>query len=392
MEQSKNRIAPEASTDERASSSPLQPQQGTAPSAASPDPPESGEPPLVSDCLGDALGEIVAETFPPGHRKPRHDGWTPEAVAGFLRHLAATGVVEHAARAVGRSVTAAHNFRNRSQGRAFAKMWDAILVHRARARLASELQARAVAGCVSVRKRDGIVVGEYHYYDNRLAMALLTRLDRLAEKEAASEAHLRVLSEDLDDYIDCVAAGGDTDAFVESRKPAEPPPPELMTAASADATAGRPDTDPELSLFAALAGCSDYLDVDPRDIEVGDLDLTRKADWSPDQWVRAYRSQFMTWLELGPKEPRWHDSPGAPWQFMFQRNAARAAAEAKAESNESEPEKGAAIDTSDLDVADIWDWTDDQLARAWRSRLLSRLPAEFWDNLAAEQEAGGEGE
>ena len=64
-----------------------------------------------------------------------------------------------------------------------------------------------------------MIVGEYHYYDNRLAMSLLTRLDRLAEKEAASEAHLRALSEDLDEFIDCVAQGGDADAFVEARRP-----------------------------------------------------------------------------------------------------------------------------------------------------------------------------
>jgi hypothetical protein len=212
MEQNQNSFTHRAATDEPAS--PVNPRTARAPGApgahaAPPDPPEFAEPPLLSDALTEAMSETLAETFPPGGRKPRHDGWTPEAINIFLRELSATGVVEQAARAAGLSASAAYSFRNRRQGRAFAKMWDAVLVHRARARVAGELQGGAIAGCVSIRKRDGVVVGEYHYYDNRLAMALLTRLDRLAEKEAASEAQLRALSEDLDDYLDCVAAGGE---------------------------------------------------------------------------------------------------------------------------------------------------------------------------------------
>jgi hypothetical protein len=208
MEQNQNRLAPAAPADE--SASPFNPsaEQGA-----------DSDPPLISDSLDTALQDTLDATFTPDGRKPRHDGWTPEAVAGFLHALAETGVIEHAARRVGLSAQAAYAFRNRRQGRAFAKMWDAVLVNRARARIEGELQGRAIAGCVSIRKRDGVVVGEYHYYDNRLAMSLLTRLDRIAEREEASEAHLRALSEDLDDFCDCLAEGGDPDAFVEARRP-----------------------------------------------------------------------------------------------------------------------------------------------------------------------------
>ena len=208
MEQNQNRLAPEAPADE--SASPFNP---TAEQGA------DSDPPLISDSLDDALQDTLDATFTPEGRKPRHDGWTPEAVAGFLHALAETGVVEHAARRVDRSAQAAYAFRNRRQGRAFAKMWDAVLVNRSRARIEGELQGRAVAGCVSIRKHKGEVVGEYHYYDNRLAMSLLTRLDRLAEREEPNAAHLRALSEDLDDYCDCLAEGGDPDAFVEARRP-----------------------------------------------------------------------------------------------------------------------------------------------------------------------------
>ena len=367
-----NKLAPEAPADESASPLGNGPEEG----CIAPDPPNFEPPPLLSDCLGEALAETLADTFPPGARKPRHDGWTPEAIAGFLRALAGGGVVDHAARAVGMSAASAYAFRNRRQGRAFARMWDAVLVHRARARLASELQARALAGCVSVRRRDGAVVGEYHYYDNRLAMSLLTRLDRLAEREAGSEAHLRALSEDLDDYIDCIEEGGDADAFVEARKPVDSEP--------ALEPAPRPDNDPELTTLARLAGCPDYLDVDPREIEVRDLDPTT-GNWSPDQWVRAYRSGFMFWLEtLSKGESGFTRRPGAPLNYFFEREAAIAATAAGQEQAE--------VDTSDLDTAAIWDWTDDQLARGWTSGLLGGLPPEFWDELAAREAQDGEEE
>src|SRR4051812_45256954 len=217
MDQNHTRLAPEAAADVPASSTDYELEP----------PPDSAfaDPPLVSDCLGDTLAgriaETVEESFPPGSRKPRHDGFTPEKIGVFLRDLAASGVVEHAAAAAGLTASAAYAFRNRRQGRAFAKMWDAVLVHRAGARLASELQGRAIAGCVIIRKRDGECVGEYLYYDTRPARPPPPRLDRLADKEAASEAHLRALAEDLDEFTECLASGGDADAFVESRRPPE---------------------------------------------------------------------------------------------------------------------------------------------------------------------------
>jgi len=374
MEQNKNRFAPEAPADESASS--LNPASGE-PQAAPPDPPDFEPPPVLSDSLDGIMEETLAETFPEGCRKPRHDGWTPAAVGIYLRTLAATGVVEHAARAAGRSAASAYAFRNRRQGRAFAMMWDAVLLHRTRARIASELQGRAIAGCVSVRKRDGEVVGEYHYYDNRLAMAMLTRLDRLAEREAASDAQLRALSEDLDDYIDCLAEGGDGDAFVDARAPAEPKPEPAPAPAP-------PDNDPELTQLARLSGCPDYRDVDPNEIEVRDLDPSAKGEWTPEQWVRAYRSGFMFWLEcLLKDDPAAMPGPGAPLFYWFSRDAALAAAE-RGEADQSET-----VDTADLDPAAIWDWTDDQLARAWRSGLLGRLPLEFWDDLATKEISDG---
>ena len=124
-------------------------------------------PPLLSENLNDLLAERIHDTvdasYPAGARKPRHDGFTPEKMGEFLRHLAATGVVEHAAAAVRVSASAAYALRNRRGGRAFARMWDAILINRSRDRLVSELSSRAIAGCVSIRKKDGLIVAENHY-------------------------------------------------------------------------------------------------------------------------------------------------------------------------------------------------------------------------------------
>jgi hypothetical protein len=52
------------------------------------------------------------------------------------------------------------------------------------------------------------------------------------------------------------------------------------------------------------------------------------------------------------------------------------------------------MEVADLDPQDICSWSYQQLIHAWRSGLLRRLPARFWDDLAARDasEAGWEPE
>ena len=207
MEQNHIHTPPEAATDEPASSS--------IPALS---PPEQ----LISQSLNQTFAP--AEPAPPA-RRCRHDGWTPERQIVFLESLAACGVVTDACREAGLSAQSAYTFRNRRSGRAFATAWDAVLVHRARARLGDELLSRAMNGCIEAVHQNGEIVGERHRFDNRLSMAVLSRLDRLAEKEGAREEQLRAVSEDLDDFLDCVADGGDADAFVDARRPAPAPAP-----------------------------------------------------------------------------------------------------------------------------------------------------------------------
>lgn len=156
----------------------------------------------------------------PAARRSRHDGWTPDRQVVFLEALAACGVVTDACARAGLSAQSAYAFRNRRSGRAFATAWDAVLVHRARARLSDEVFSRAMNGCLEQIRRDGEVTAERHRFDNRLSMAVLSRLDRLAEQQGHRQEQLRAVSEDLDDLLDCIEQGGDADAFVEARKPA----------------------------------------------------------------------------------------------------------------------------------------------------------------------------
>jgi len=108
----------------------------------------------------------------------RHDGWTGEKMAIFCETLAETAVVAEACEAAGMSISGAYAHRRRSP--VFAAAWDAALAQ-ARERLADTLLARSMEGNIELIWRDGEVVGERHVIDNRLGLAILRRLDRLAE-------------------------------------------------------------------------------------------------------------------------------------------------------------------------------------------------------------------
>jgi hypothetical protein len=111
-------------------------------------------------------------------RRLRKDGWDGSRMASFIGTLAETGVVTLACRACGMSAKAAYALRHRDP--LFAKLWEAAL-SMARSLLADELLARSLKGSAEQLLRDGAIVGERHHFDNKLAFAILRRLDRLAE-------------------------------------------------------------------------------------------------------------------------------------------------------------------------------------------------------------------
>lgn len=142
------------------------------------------------------------------HHRRRAGGWTPARIRTFLTILADCGVVGDAARAAGMSRRSAYRLRNSAEGRAFHLAWSAAQ-QLARRRLADDVQSRAVHGCVDLIVSDGKVVGERHRFDNRLAMAVLARLDRLAlDKDNESDA-VRYVAEEFDEFVAIAAAGGE---------------------------------------------------------------------------------------------------------------------------------------------------------------------------------------
>lgn len=127
-----------------------------------------------------------AEPQPPGHQPIpnlpalRHDAFTGELMARFCEVLAETGIVTDACRAVGKDRDTAYRHRRRNP--LFAAAWAAALSH-ARNRLADALLARSLEGSVDFLYRDGELVGERRYIDNRVAYAMLRRLDKQAEAD-----------------------------------------------------------------------------------------------------------------------------------------------------------------------------------------------------------------
>ena len=148
------------------SHSPDEPVQALPP--APPAPVEPDSPALATD-----LEDSFFET-----RRLRHDGWNGPAMATFCRTLAETGIVTEACRACGKAAKSAYALRQREP--LFARAWESAL-SLARERLADDLLARSLKGSAEQIIRDGCIWGERHSYDNKLAFAILRRLDRRAE-------------------------------------------------------------------------------------------------------------------------------------------------------------------------------------------------------------------
>lgn len=111
----------------------------------------------------------------------RHDGWTIERQRLFFAAIADGRTVRTACGMVGMSTASAYAFKRRHNGSAFRLGWEAATLF-ARDAVADELYDRAMNGVPeNVVLRDGRQVQRTRY-DNRLAMRLLDRLDRRADR------------------------------------------------------------------------------------------------------------------------------------------------------------------------------------------------------------------
>lgn len=106
----------------------------------------------------------------------RHDGWTPARQERFIEALAATGCVEDAARAVGKSVSSAYALKIRAEAKSFRMAWEAAL-EVGISRLSEAALSRAIHGVAQPVFYQGEQVGERRHYDERLTMFLLRYRD-----------------------------------------------------------------------------------------------------------------------------------------------------------------------------------------------------------------------
>jgi|GEM_PF-5032315 len=165
--------------------------------------------------------------------------------------------------------------------------------------MADELESRAMNGVVDKIYRNGELWGERHRHDNRLAMAVLTRLDRQAEGLGEGAATARVIAGEWDQFLDIVHDGGDgagdflmaraihvrdaaTDASTDSEREAG-----LGVANDLYAAIEGFERRFAYSMFGGgLEGEADMVDLEPADME----------SWTDNGWERARRSGLLDCL------------------------------------------------------------------------------------------------
>jgi hypothetical protein len=165
-------------------------------------------------CQDDGLGLLSSDPYNPVdyrwvpvRRQPRFDGWTEEKQRRFIEALADTGLVSHAAKAVGMTRESANRLRRSPQGAGFSRAWDAAR-HHAGAALEDIAFERAIEGVEqNVFNEYGEVICTKRVYNDRLLTFLLRHLkperyarDALSEPAPPAEsldASLRALEPQL---------------------------------------------------------------------------------------------------------------------------------------------------------------------------------------------------
>ncbi len=104
----------------------------------------------------------------------RHDGWSLDRQAQFLRQLSATHSVTDAAKSVGMSRQSAYRLRSRLKGQAFDLAWE-VAFHHSYDVLAHAALDRALNGVEVPVFFQGEQVGSYRRYNEQLTMALLKK-------------------------------------------------------------------------------------------------------------------------------------------------------------------------------------------------------------------------
>ena len=215
--------------------------------------------------------------FDAAGRTLRHDGWTPDRQRAFLAAIADGETVERACRHVGLSAASAYALRQRAAGAGFALAWKAANLL-GREVIADRVMARALDGQVeTVTRPDGSTVSR-HRYDNRTALAMLARLDRMVEQTpadpaaAASSHAARLVAQDFEAFLDVIE---------QDRGPAEAG---LFLARRTTAQAA--DLDPVMALARADRFVRTGASL-AEEVNTAELDPNQRHAWTAEQWQRA---------------------------------------------------------------------------------------------------------
>ncbi len=147
----------------------------------------------------------------------RHDGWTPQRQATFLRELAATHCVSKAARAAGMSRQSAYALRARLKGEPFDRAWTAALLCRFD-ELADAAMERALFGVEVPHYYKGELVGTSRKFDERLTVALLAMRESLRPQRSDPSYHpaAEYRADDFGPLVERVEHGPET--WMEERR------------------------------------------------------------------------------------------------------------------------------------------------------------------------------
>jgi hypothetical protein len=292
MENSESRIAPspEAASDDSASPFNDRPRlDPERPPDSRPRPPDLG-----TGLISDQLGAYIPVTIDALGRKRRCDGLTPERQVIFLDALSRCGVAADAARAAGVSRDTVYNLRNRAEGRAFALGWDAAMLM-SRGRVSDELHSRAMNGVVERIYRNGELWGERHRHDNRLAMAVLTRLDRQIERLGEGAATALAIAQEWDQFLDIIEDGGDgAGDFLASRAAnIRNQAAEAEATPTGDAPIRTADLYQSLEIFERLFAYSMFGGGLDGEADMTGLEPADMASWTDNDWDRADRGGLL---------------------------------------------------------------------------------------------------
>lgn len=227
-------------------------------------------------------------------REQRYDGWTPEKQRVFLEALAEGHTVTYACRAVRMSQPSAYALRRAARGAAFALGWEAALLL-SRDRLADELMDRALNGVVEEIALGNGQVAERRRYDNRLSMAMLNRLDKMADQPERGAAHAaaRLVAQDFEQYLELVG------------RDAGPARAGLFLGARIESGGAAPAGEADLAPIRALARADTWLRTrtDLADgVDTADLAPDNRKDWSDEQWRRAEAAGLVVLAPAAPGE------------------------------------------------------------------------------------------